>query len=120
MNFPIFESGGDFGVDFQIPREKSIPNNQKPSKINQNLPTIIKNHFKINQKSPKIICNGGRRTYEGNLAGLPHGRRARAPRSSEEASSYVLSRAGETRDAESYVFSRAREAPGDLRKPMYT
>ena len=32
--------------------------------------------------------------------------------SSQEASSYVFSRVGETHDAESYVFYRAGEAPG--------
>ena len=40
--------------------------------------------------------------------------------SSQEASSYVFSRAGETHDAESYVFYRAGEAPGGPRRQLYT
>ena len=44
LDFLNFDSGGDFGVDFQILREKSVPNDQKPPNINQNQSQIIKNH----------------------------------------------------------------------------
>ena len=56
LNFLNFDSGGDCGVDFQIPREKSIPSDQKSSQIDQNRPQIINNHQKSTKKKPKIIC----------------------------------------------------------------